>query len=68
VEWWRPNRLARDVYIVLTSGELAWEAERDDWDWERTTSLPTAAKGMFAHEPLGVDLTSVKEDGVAAPL
>ena len=68
MKWRRANRLTRDVYIVLISGELAWEAERNDWDWERTTSLLTAAKGMFAHDPLWVDLTSVKEDGVAAPL
>jgi WD40 repeat protein len=60
VEWWRANRSSSDMYIVLTSGELRWDDERGDWDWERTTSLPPAARGMFGHEPLWVDLSSVQ--------
>jgi WD40 repeat protein len=60
VEWWRTNRPASDVYIVLTSGELCWDIERNDWDRERTPSLPPAARGMFSHEPLWVDLSSVQ--------
>ena len=60
VEWWRANRSSSDVYIVLTSGELRWDDQRSDWDWEHTTSLPSAARGMFSHEPLWVDLSSVQ--------
>jgi WD40 repeat protein len=60
VEWWRTNRSSSDLYIVLTSGELCWEVERNDWDWQRTTSLPPTARGMFSHEPLWVDLSSVQ--------
>jgi WD40 repeat protein len=60
VEWWRANRPSSDMYIVLTGGELRWDDERSDWDWQRTTSLPPAAGGMFSHEPLWVDLSSVQ--------
>src|SRR5580692_7800189 len=52
VEWWRTNRPASDVYIVLTSGELCWDIERNDWDRERTPSRPPAARGMCSDEPL----------------
>lgn len=60
VEWWRTNRSGSDMYIALTGGDLAWDAERNDWDWQRTTSLPPAARGMFSREPLWVDLSSVQ--------
>jgi WD40 repeat protein len=60
VEWWRTNRSASNVYIVLTSGELCWDVERNDWDWERTPSLPPTARGMFSHVPLWSDLSSVQ--------
>ena len=60
VEWWRKNRLGSDVYIVLTNGELCWDDKHNDWDWQRSNSLPPAAHGMFSHEPLWVDLSSVQ--------
>ncbi|MCX5535876.1 TIR domain-containing protein [Streptomyces sp. NBC_00006] len=58
--WWRANRPASRVCIVLTSGELTWSDAGGDWDWERTDSLPPSARGMFASEPLWVDLSSVR--------
>ncbi len=60
VRWWRDNKPADKVLVVLTAGELHWDDEHNDWDWERTTSLPSAARGMFSHEPLWVDLSSVQ--------
>lgn len=41
-------------------GELTWSDAGGDWDWERTDSLPPSARGMFASEPLWVDLSSVR--------
>lgn len=60
VQWWRDHRQAEDFYIVLTGGELRWSEESDRWDPDHTTSLPSAAREMFASEPLWVDLSSVR--------
>jgi WD40 repeat protein len=60
VGWWRTNRPASKVCIVLTNGVLRWSNEYGDWDWSRTTALPPSAGGMFGREPLWVDLSSVQ--------
>src|SRR5829696_5547118 len=60
VEWWRSNRSASRMCIVLTGGELHWDDIEGDWDWDRTTALPPNARGMFDREPLWVDLSSVQ--------
>lgn len=60
VQWWRDNKPAHQLYIVLTSGTLRWDDEHNDWDWAGTTCLPPAARGMFSREPLWADLSSVQ--------
>ncbi|WP_328860398.1 TIR domain-containing protein [Streptomyces sp. NBC_00306] len=59
VAWWRENRRSERVCVALTSGELAWDDEARDWNWEVTDALPPAARGMFAEQPLWVDLRQV---------
>jgi tetratricopeptide (TPR) repeat protein len=54
VEWWRANRSIDTLLIVLTGGELVWS--NDDFDWQRTTALPSALQHAFPHEPLHLDL------------
>jgi WD40 repeat protein len=48
-----PSRVSR-LLLVLTEGEIAWRG--DDFDWDRTTALPEALRGVFASEPGYVDL------------
>ncbi|MET8584917.1 hypothetical protein ABZX39_29165 [Streptomyces collinus] len=64
VAWWRAHRGDEHVIIVLTDGELKWNNAAGDWDEAATNALPPSAKGMFAAQPLWVDLrtvTSTKE-------
>ncbi|GIF69974.1 hypothetical protein Ais01nite_80090 [Asanoa ishikariensis] len=59
VTWWRENRPAEQVIVVLTAGELRWDDEANDWHWDETTPLPPAARGMFTSQPLWTDLSSI---------
>ncbi|MFF2124284.1 WD40 repeat domain-containing protein [Streptomyces olivochromogenes] len=58
VAWWREHRGDKNVIIVLTSGRLVWDDQAGDWGAE-TDALPPSARGMFASQPLWVDLRSV---------
>ena len=40
-----------DFLIVLTEGDIAWDAEADDFDWVTTTALPSDLAGMFTRSP-----------------
>ncbi|TQM79375.1 WD40 repeat protein [Saccharothrix saharensis] len=61
VEYWRANRERETFLIVLSEGEIRWDAAAGDFDWERTTALPRALTGWFAAEPLWVDLTWARD-------
>ncbi len=45
------------VFLVLTEGDIAWDDSGADFNWKRTTALPTQVLSqVFAGEPLWVDL------------
>jgi WD40 repeat protein len=56
IQWWRTNRPHENLLIVVTDGQIAWDAEARDFDWERTTCLSPEIKGLQREEPLYVDL------------
>src|SRR2546423_9736343 len=56
-EWLRLKGGSLDNFlIVLTGGEIVWDGSTGDFDWERTTALPSALRGKFKREPLYSDL------------
>ncbi|MFE0191379.1 toll/interleukin-1 receptor domain-containing protein [Streptomyces sp. NPDC058989] len=61
-EWWRTGLGPRKMLIAVTGGELVWDHERADFDWERTTCLPRTMAGMFTDEPRWVDLRWMSEE------
>jgi WD40 repeat protein len=55
--WWLEHRQSVDkLLILLTDGELVWDARNNDYDWQRTTSLPPSMAGRLPEEALYVDL------------
>lgn len=60
IQWWLTERSPVKMLVLLTEGELRWDATRRDFDWARTTALSPALSGRFADEPLYVDLRWTK--------
>jgi formylglycine-generating enzyme required for sulfatase activity len=55
--WWLEHRQSMDeVVILLTDGELVWDDHSNDYNWQRTTSMPPSMAGRFPAEALYVDL------------
>jgi hypothetical protein len=59
--YWIENRSAETLLIALTDGDIVWDNERGDFDWERTKSLPRQLSGAFHSEPIWVDLRWTNE-------
>src|SRR5581483_9272815 len=51
------------ILILLAGGEIVWNREQHDFDWDRTTSLPEELKGRFFQEPMYVDLRWAAKSG-----
>lgn len=64
VEWWRAHRTPETLLIALTQGTLVWKESTNDFDWEKTDALPPALTGVFATEPLWVDLRWVTSESM----
>jgi len=55
-DYFAKHRDSTRMLIVLSEGEIAWDAAAGDFDWARTDALPERLKGVFRAEPLYVDL------------
>lgn len=70
-EWARTKSKDR-MALVLTSGEVVWDEDAQDFDYDRSTAVSEGMRGVFAgqeSEPLHLDLRWAKEvDGGEASL
>ncbi len=60
VNWWIENRDISTLKIVLTEGDVVWDSESQDFDWDDTTALPKALRGSHEHEPLWLDVRDLR--------
>ena len=56
IEHWKRANPASRVLIVVTDGELGWDADRNDFDPVHSTALPPSLLGVFRGEPRWLDL------------
>ncbi|MFJ3926121.1 toll/interleukin-1 receptor domain-containing protein [Streptomyces sp. NPDC090022] len=61
IAFWRDNHSMDHFLIALAAGEIVWDEDRDDFDWDRTTALPEGLVGAFTAEPLWVDLRAHRD-------
>jgi WD40 repeat protein len=60
-EWLKLKNNSLDNFsIVLTEGEIVWDDETNDFDWEKTTALPNNLQAKFSSEPLYLDFRWAK--------
>jgi WD40 repeat protein len=59
IEYWRAHKDASHVLIGLTDGELLWDVDGRDFDWETTTAVPRALAGVSRDEPFWLDLRAI---------
>ncbi|MEU2588276.1 toll/interleukin-1 receptor domain-containing protein [Streptomyces avermitilis] len=62
VEWWLQHRPVSRLYIVLTDGELSWDAVREEFDPRSRDTLPPALLRAFPSQPWWVDLRGIRAE------
>jgi len=55
VDYWLKTKSINQFLVVLTEGELHWDEQASDFDWEKTKILPPNLSGQFKNDPLYVD-------------
>lgn len=63
VQWWLQNKSVENLLIVLTDGDILWDTAAKDFDWGKTTALPSCLKGVLPGEPLYADFRAAKSSG-----
>jgi WD40 repeat protein len=56
IQHWIATKSAERILLVVTEGEWAWDTRTSDFDLDRSTAIPSALQGVFAEEPLVLDL------------
>jgi len=62
VSYWLQHRSAQNLLTILTKGQIAWNDEVGDFDWENTSALPTNLTKAFSDEPHYLDFSQAKSD------
>jgi WD40 repeat protein len=53
---------ADKVILILSGGELAWDAAAGDFDWSATTAFPKLTRKVFGQLPFYLDLRWARKD------
>lgn len=53
---WCRHKHADHILVVLTSGDIVWSHQNNDFHWGKTTALPQSLSHVFPNEPLWLDL------------
>ena len=62
IDFFYKKRSANNIIIVLTDGDIVWDDERNDFNWQLTNSIPKFDKQIFNSEPLWLDLRWIKKE------
>lgn len=60
IDIWLTHKSPDNILIVMTSGDVSWNSDTCDFDWEASTAIHPGLKAVFRYEPLWVDLRWAK--------
>ena len=64
VACWLNIKHVEKFLIVWTGGDLVWDNDKKDFDWDQTTALPRMLAGAFdGEEPLYLDMRWARSEG-----
>ena len=55
IDFWCRNKRPERLLIGQTDGDIAWDHDKKDFDWNKTTALPRLLSGVFTDEPRWID-------------
>ena len=66
VAHWLETSSVENLIIVVCDGEIEFDPDRGDFDWDKTNCLPHTLKGVYENAPLYLDMRWARgiEDGL----
>ena len=62
-EWLALNKGSlKKLLIVLTEGDIKWDEEKRDFDWNITNAIPLNLKGKFRYAPFYLSLSWARDE------
>ena len=61
IDHWLALGRHENLFFALTEGEIVWAPRQKDFNWSKTTALPSTLKGRLKQEPGWVDLRKGSE-------
>jgi hypothetical protein len=64
--WWAESKDTSRLFVLRADGDLAWRDRPEgggDFDWERTSALPSSLRGAFRQMPLTLDVSWARQLG-----
>ena len=55
IDFWHRNKPPEHLLIIQTDGDIAWDNDKSDFDWAKTTALPRRLSTVFTDEPRWID-------------
>jgi WD40 repeat protein len=68
IRHWLSSHTSDSLILVRLDGTVRWDLERNDFDWSVSDALSPALKGVYAGEPLFVDLVGSSTFSLRDPL
>jgi hypothetical protein len=56
LEHWKASKDPKRILSVVTEGRWAWNSTINDFDWEVSTAVPEALRGVYDEEPRHLDM------------
>ena len=67
IDYWLDKRPASTILIAITAGELRWDADAGDFDWNHTDCIPAALGNRFSDIPTAADLRGIERRKLGDP-
>jgi WD40 repeat protein len=55
IAYWLRERSSETLLLIITDGEVQWDASNGDFDWKKTTAVPPSLQGAFSEVPRYLD-------------
>jgi len=62
IQYWRDFRDVSRLLLLLADGQIKWDDQAGDFDFEKTTALPEVISKTFFMEPLYADFREIKPE------
>jgi WD40 repeat protein len=66
IEFFHNKRGTDKLIIIVTDGNIVWDDNKTDFNWELTDAIPNLKQVFFEHEPTWLDLKWIRKEQLSS--